>query len=337
VAGVAVAGLGALAASTLLLLVPHGTANFAGAYPVTQVASIAWLDKHRIPLVAATLVAGAALVAVAVTARFHAAVISVAGIVVVYAVAVGPVQDFITKGQEYRNGYRTFPMQIDRIGDVGTLAFAIDQQARGEATAIQFWMGRRDMVPWPSGEPSPEPWAIAPIDSQRAIAAGGRQVFRDTRVHSALWVLPGPDQDRMAAEGRLLPADLTAPLPPSARHGRLTAMGPTTLHATSGDRLEVHVRVRNDGNQPWIDFGSYQGKGVVRLRFNGATSALAAGSPQVADLPYTLWPGQSAEVPVRFDLTGAEPGRYPIQLVATQEGLGDFTMRRLHYTIEVTG
>jgi hypothetical protein len=322
VAGVAVAGIGALAASTLLLLVPHGTGNFAGAYPVTQVASIAWLDKHRIPLVAATLVAGAALLAVAVTARLHATVIALAGIVVVYAVAVQPVQDFITKGQQYRNGYRTFPMQIDRIGDVGTLAFAIDQQARGEATAIQFWMGRRDMVPWPAGSPSPEPWAIAPIDSQRAIAAGGRQVFRDTRVHAALWVMPGPEQDRMAAAGRLLPADLSAPLPAPGRQGQLSAIGPTTLRAKPGDHLELHLRVRNDGDEPWIDFASYQGRGVVRV---------AAGKAR-GDLPSTLWPGQSAEVDIPLDVSGSQQ----VQVSLIQEAVSAFDqIKPLTYTLQV--
>jgi hypothetical protein len=205
---------------------------------------------------------------------------------------------------------------------VGTLAFAIDQQARGEATAIQFWMGRRDMVPWPVGSPSPEPWAIAPIDSQRAIAAGARQVFRDTRVHAALWVMPGAEQDRMAASGRLLPADLSAPLPAAGRKGQLSAIGPTTLRAKPGDHLELHVRVRNDGDEPWIDFASYQGRGVVRV---------AAGKAR-GDLPATLWPGQSADVDIPVEVSGSQQ----VQVSLIQEAVSAFDqIKPLTYTLQV--
>ena len=230
-------------------------------------AAIAWLDPDtRVPSFEATLVGGAALVAIGLLSRVRGgALLALAGIVARLRLAVHPVQEWIRKGQGYRNGYRTFPMQVDRVGDVDRFAFAIDQQSRGEATVIQFWLPGATMVPWGAGEPPPEPWAIAPIDSQRAIDAGGRQVFRDVRVHSALWVMPGPEQDRMAEEGRLLAEDPSAPLPASARRGSITSATRVSLRAGEPARRRLDVRVRDLGDQPWLDFDSYRGTGAVRV------------------------------------------------------------------------
>ena len=334
VVAAAAAALVVLGGTAFVLLAPNGRAPFAGAYPINQVAAIAWLDPNtKVPVFEATLLAGAALVVLALLSRVKAVPLVLAGIVVVYAMAVHPVQERILKGQGYRNGYRTFPMQVDRVGDVDRFAFAIDQQSRGEATVIQWWLPGATMVPWGAGEPPPEPWAIAPIDSQRAIDAGGRQVFRDVRVHSALWVMPGPEQDRMAEEGRLLAEDPRAPLPPSARRGRITS-DTGSLTAAPGEHLDLDVQVRNDGDQPWLDFESYRGTGVVRLGARWLAEPAGGGPPTRVDhanvrgdLPATLWPGESADVTVPLDLvdlagTPFAPGRYQLEIVVVQEGLG---------------
>ena len=336
VATAAALSLGVLALATVILLAPHGTESFDGSYSIIQVAAIAWLEPDtRVPVVEATLVAAVALVAIGLLAWVRGgALLALAGIVLVYGLAIVPVQDWIRKGQVYRNGYRTFPMQIDRVGDVDRFAFAIDQQSRGEATVIQFWLPRRTMVPWGAGEAAPEPWAIAPIDSQRAIDAGARQVFRDVRVHSALWVLPGPEQDRMAEAGRLLPEDPSAPLPASARRGSITS-APRDVSLQAGEPGEVTVRVRDLGDQPWLDFDSYRGTGAVRvaarwyaLPGEGGEPVRLAHPPVRGDLPVTLWPGEGADVTVPLDpRDGAgvpfAPGRYRLELVVVQEGLGE--------------
>ena len=230
-------------------------------------------------------------------------------------------------------------MQVDRVGDVDRFAFAIDQQSRGEATVIQFWLPRRTMVPWGAGEAAPEPWAIAPIDSQRAIDAGGRQVFRDVRVHSALWVLPGPEQDRMAEAGRLLPEDPAAPLPASARRGSITS-ATREVSLRAGEPGEVTVRVRDLGDQPWLDFDSYRGTGAVRvaarwyaLPGEGGEPVRLAHPPVRGDLPVTLWPGEGAEVTVPLDPRDEAgvpfaPGRYRLELVVVQEGRACSRRRR---------
>jgi hypothetical protein len=349
VAGAAAAALAALGIASLVLLAPNGTRVFAGDYPINQVVAIAWLDPNtKVPIVEAALVAAAALAAVAVASRVRGTALVVAGIVVVYGLAVHPVQQRILKGQGYRNGYRTFPMQIDRVGDVDRLAFAIDQQSRGEAAVIQWWMPRREMVPWAAGEPAPEPWAIARIDSERARDAGGRQVFRDVRVHAALWLLPGAEQDRFEAAGRLLPEDPAAPLPPSGRRGSIASDRPS-LSLRTGGHEEVTLEVANESDTPWLDFDSYRGQGVVRIGARWLRVPDGGGLPQRiphdtvrGDLPSTLWPGETATVHLPLDLvdvagTPFAPGRYTLEVVVVQEGLGVFEETApLALTVDVT-
>jgi hypothetical protein len=335
IAGVAAAGAALTGLTALVLLAPNGTSAFAGPYSIIQVAGIAWFDPDtEVPIVAASVAGIVALAAMAVLSRVRGAMLVLAGIVVAYGLAAQPVQDWISKGQGFRNRARTFPMQVDRIGEVDRFAFAIDEQSRGEAAVIQFWLPRRTMVPWPAGRPAPEPWAIAPIDSPRALAAGGRQVFRDVRVHSALWVLPGPEQDRMADAGRLLPADPSAALPPSGRRGSITSERAGGVRAVAGGHVDLTVEVANEGDRPWLDFASYRGRGVVRLGARWLRLPAGGGPPQrVAhatvrgDLPATLWPGETAEALVPLDLvhepgTPFAPGRYRLEVVVVQEGLG---------------
>ena len=94
---------------------------------------------------------------------------------------------------------------------------------RGEATVIQFWWLRRDDGAVGGRRAAPEPWAIAPIDSQRAIDAGGRPgVPRRTGPLGAV----GAARPGAGPHGRGRPAAArgpAAPLPASARRGSITS------------------------------------------------------------------------------------------------------------------
>jgi hypothetical protein len=61
----------------------------------------------------------------------------------------------------------------------------------------------------------------------------------------------------------------------------------------------------------------------------GAEPVPLAHPPVRGDLPVTLWPGEGAEVTVPLDPRDEAgvpfaPGRYRLELVVLQEGLGEF-------------
>jgi hypothetical protein len=345
----AVVGLLVVGGATLAILGPQGMANFRGSgYSINQVVAIAWHGGDaEVPIPRATAFALVALVLVAVAARLRLVVIWLAVASLLFAGAVRPVERRITGGQAFLNQRVDFPMDIGRAGDIESFAFAIDQASRQDAAVLQHWLPGKTMVPWWDGQPPPagEQWAVARIGSRRVTLAGGRMVFINSRLHHAMYVLPGPELDRLDAAGRLLPVRLREPLPDEARVGTISRRGGGPVTVGSGDTVDLPIRVAHRGTaSPWVDFGSYQGTGVVRVGYRWIDPATgeAEDAPKLlrADLTKTLWPGQTDDVTVPIEAidSSARPralGTYEIEVFLLQEQLGLFPGEPLRVTVEV--
>lgn len=188
-------------------------------------------------------------------------------------------------------------------------------------------------------DPPPSPWVLTDASSAAEQAAGSRIVLLDSNFLAstmglpeglALWVRPGPEQDRAAAAGHLLPAGFPTALPDAAASAEIELLdapdGPVAV--ASGGRVGVQVRVRHTGTEsPWPDQASWPLPGHVRLvaliepiEPDGVRGARSGGQ-----LGQWMLPGD--EVVVDAELIAIDevlaplpPGRYRVVLALAQEG-----------------
>ena len=115
-----------------------------------------------------------------------------------------------------------------------------------------------------------------------ALNPGVRMVAAETRVRQALWVYPGARQDRLAAQGLLLPADPAALA--AVAHAEVTAR--VTGSGPAGDVIRVELRATGTTPLPSRVNIAWPGSAIV------VTAAWDdAESVAVADLPRMLFPG----------------------------------------------
>jgi hypothetical protein len=188
---------------------------------------------------------------------------------------------------------------------------------------------------------------------------GARLVVPENDAPEALFVLPGPLQQRLAAAGWLFPAgaeDAAVPVPAQARVGTvsLRAREPRRILLAPGRAARVAVVVRNGGSgptaAPWPDAaGTHEAYGAVNVSALWLSEArrgparTVAFDPAAGSLPRTLLPGERASVSV--ELTGLgpggrrlRPGRYLVRLGVTQDGVGPFAgVRPASLVVEVEG
>jgi hypothetical protein len=188
-------------------------------------------------------------------------------------------------------------------------------------------------------DPPPSPWVLTEAGSAAEQAAGSRIVLLDSNFLAstmglpeglALWVRPGPEQDRAAAEGLLLPAGFPTELPAASASADIELLdapdGPVTV--SSGGRVDVRARVRHSGGEsPWPDQASWPLPGHVRLvalieptEPDGVRGARSGGQ-----LGRWMLPGDEAVVDaelIAIDevLAPLPPGRYRVVLALAQEG-----------------
>jgi hypothetical protein len=177
-----------------------------------------------------------------------------------------------------------------------------------------------------------------------------RLVTLEDDVPQALWVLPGPLQDRMAKAGWLLPTATPGVLPDGARQARVTSSSAIATVA-SGGRTTTSVEVIHDGaGSPWpAAAGLKQGAFAVRLAVRWYSSGHAPpsagdlGAPLATthvELPRTLLPGDKATLSVPLvarDDKGAalNAGSYNVHLQVYQEGAPAFTDPGLQLLVTV--
>lgn len=204
------------------------------------------------------------------------------------------------------------------------------------ATAYSFWLddSQLRLIDTDAGDVPEQVGVLS--GAWEGEALGARVMALESRQDQALWVMPGALQDRLAAEGRVFPGPVEAPLPPAALRSRMTLEGGRariTLPAGGARTLDVDLTHSGAGS-PWRQRGlvpGVRGAGTVSLlafwRPGDATAPFVA--VQAAELPKTLPPGETASLPLRLGARDAEgaplaPGDYVVRIGPYQDGLGPF-------------
>jgi hypothetical protein len=201
-----------------------------------------------------------------------------------------------------------------------------------------YFLPQVHFTPWDGTGTPPERVVVAPLDASLA-RQGGRVALVDEPVRiglrpvhaMAVWVLPGPEQDALAADGALLPVGFPTALPPAARSVDLEARGGQVVRAGAGATAEVTVRGRHTGTgAPWPDEGSAGDLATVRMVARLASAG--AGDRSVvgaAELPAWIRPGDRFSVDLALaavdgDGRPLDPGRYELTVDLEQRGFGSF-------------
>lgn len=155
-----------------------------------------------------------------------------------------------------------------------------------------------------------------------------RMVFAEKHSEQALWVMPGPLQQRLEREGRLIASDPSAALPPAACRAALSwPEGEPRLTLRSGEARRIRVHVAHAGQEGvWVPYGSVEDpRGTVRLgaRWFQAGRAEELGGTR-AELPRPFAPGDSADLEIDVSARAADgsplaPGSYVVEIGLVQE------------------
>lgn len=170
-----------------------------------------------------------------------------------------------------------------------------------------------------------------PLSGDRVamLDSGGLHHFQGAPEGVALWVRPGPEQDRLAAAGLLLPDGFPLDLPPEAQATALEIeVGKEPLLVEPGGSVVISVRGRHTGEgSPWPAATTYPRVGRVRVVADVVPEA--DGPPRGArsggELPRWVRPGDSftteAEVfALDEQLQPLPAGTYQVTMGVAQEG-----------------
>lgn len=225
------------------------------------------------------------------------------------------------------------------VARIGVQEASIDVSGRGGATVAiyPFAMPHVHFVPYlPGRNTVPDTsYAFDSLDDPALREEGARLVLVDeggtfagqTPSAFGLWVRPGPELDRLAAQGWLLPPDGETVLPETAREGRVSV--PDEVEVEAGGTVEIDVALTHEGTgAPWPDAASIGDEGavVVAASVRDPDGAVVA-SDVVADLSSWALPGDSVDVTLALDAhdgSGAPlaAGTYSVTLELTQRGEG---------------
>lgn len=299
-----------------------------------------------------------ALVAVGAIAAMVAAVV-IAGLlrpgagsrlVLTAVVAMFPAGWFLHNGLGVADGTASFhalnvdgwnaPRDLRRLG---ITSLAIDESAGGARPTLHYPFALPDVTVTTfdgsrvDAEPQ-GPVVLAPVDDARMAAEGARIALLDTGflLHVlgaegglAVWVRPGPVQDRLGDEGALLPAAFPSALATEARRAGLTIVDPPAgpVRVAAGGRVPLAVRVEHRGvGEPWPDAASYDMAGRVQIaaHVTPVDPSGVEGARTGGELPRWMLPGDDAVAEVEVVAVGRflqplPPGRYRVELSVVQD------------------
>jgi hypothetical protein len=232
----------------------------------------------------------------------------------------------------WQDGWQT-PEQVGRL-DIDRAA-AIQQRFSGMPVYYPFHLPGVHFVPWDGSGDAPEEFVFAEVGTPLG-DRGGRIALVDGPVRSglypaysvAVWVMPGAEQDRLAAEGALLPPGFPSALPVEARVAELDAER-TVVPVEAGGSAVVHVEGRHGGvGSPWPDQASAGEEGSVHLVAR-ARDGSAGPTTASAELPGWIRPGDQFDAALRLRAVDDEgdplpPGRYEVAVGLEQRGFGSF-------------
>ena len=189
------------------------------------------------------------------------------------------------------------------------------------------------------GEQPDRPFVLARADDAARRDAGDRIAWIDRSGYTtfwgapegvALWVRPGPEADRLAADGALLPDRYPTGLPEAARRVEVTLpadVAGETIEVEGGGRVRFEVEGRHVGlGSPWPDRASDDGPARVRVkaRVDALDPGLDDGATSGGELDRWTRPGEPFTATVEVVAVGAmlgdlAPGRYRVTIGVGQD------------------
>jgi hypothetical protein len=250
---------------------------------------------------------------------------------------------------EGTDGYETILYEHFEVDDLvprlGVDAISIDGSAVEIAFPVLSYASQLPSVDVTTydprrGDDPGGPFVLTRFDDPTMRASGARIAlidnsgitrFRGAPEGVAVWVRPGPEQDRLEREGLLLPADFPAALPEAARRVELRLEEPgQVVQLRPGELARVPVRGRHVGvGSPWPDGANLDGPSRVRVAAR-ADGPGGAPTPVIgSELPGWILPGDRFETEVGVLAVGEDgrplpPGRYEIELGVAQDDPGWF-------------
>ncbi|MBW8826939.1 MAG: hypothetical protein JF603_11425 [Acidobacteria bacterium] len=320
----AVIGCGAvLGVATVALNSNH---RFTGSIaPVNVLGILVWSGDHERVDILRITISASIVAALALAARRHSArtsLVVLAGFFIASAAIVR--HDDLGSWSRYWSSVHRIPDAVRALPARGQPVSMLggDLVEPEAADFYQFQLFDRHLRRWTDGT-APAELLIAPRDWEGAARYGLRLVYPEDHYNAALWSVPGPLREQLAAGGYLFASDPLAKLPLDATQGRIDAPARVTMKAGSRKILTVRV-THTGGGSPWAnqDFAGSR-IGSVRVQGTWAPAASATGASGLGDLPYALLPGQHADVPL-FLHAPSPPGTYQVELRLLQEGVQTF-------------
>lgn len=239
----------------------------------------------------------------------------------------------------YRNW--TAPEQIEALGVEGLSIDSRAVKAAFPALAYGWALPDVDVTTFDPvlGEAPDQPFVLARADDATRRDAGDRIAWIDRTGYTpfwgapegvAIWVRPGPEADRLDAEGALLPVGSPTALPESARAVELTLpadVAGATIEVAPGERFRFTVEGRHAGSgSPWADIASDDGPARVRVkaRVEALDAGLGDGATSGGELDRWVRPGDAFTSDVEVVAVGPmfgelAPGRYRVTLGVGQD------------------
>lgn len=206
-----------------------------------------------------------------------------------------------------------------------------------------FWLPDTGIRPYdssgvadlPAEPPADAELVVAPPDSPSLEDTDARLVGLDVRNGQGIWMRPGPAQDRLAAQGALLPEPWPAALPVAAARSSFAVGGDGgRIPADAGARVTtLELAVTHDGSAaPWPDVASAGPgpSGAVSLTLSWAPQGGLPVLQQRVPLPAWVLPGDTVDVALPLypaDAAGdpLPTGVYEVTVGLEQEGFLRFS------------
>lgn len=218
--------------------------------------------------------------------------------------------------------------RVDELGPLvarvvpadAAIAYDVHEGMRAEENRAAFWLSPHRVDPFDSSqEPPPQPWVVARNDWPLGEALGARRVASGAFPDNALWVMPGDEQDALAAEGLLeRPAD--APELRDARYEvavRDVENGP----CSDADGCDLTLAVTNDGIDVWSPLGTRpEDRGAVRVLFRWVDGGEVVATGYW-DFTTSVFPGETVELSGTLASPPSAP-RAVVEVALEQVGLG---------------
>ncbi|CAN5735092.1 hypothetical protein BH23ACT2_BH23ACT2_16040 [soil metagenome] len=237
----------------------------------------------------------------------------------------------------------TTPQEIDRLG-ITELAIESRTSRSRPTLTYPFHLPGVNMTMYEEARDQ-EPvgsYVLARLDDPARPAAGDRVALLDqggfyasldAPVGLAVWVRPGPEQDRLAEAGLLLPEGFPTELPDEAQQAELAVLDrpDEPVEVRSGEQVALQVTGRHAGTgSPWPDQDSFSLDGRVRImtRITPDDPDNPPGAVSGGELPGWVRPGESFATGVEVFavdpfLQPLPPGSYEVELGLGQQG-GDW-------------